>query len=202
MKSNFVKDILVIVAVSFFFGLTYNYFSPKGIPLIRKEPVKTVVSDSSLFGSDTSITDTVKRDTIRVVQKEEKKEDIPQKEIKQTKKAKESDLKIVTLEQVKRLVNEGKVLLIDARNADEFEKGRIKGAINIPYMEVENYFEKLFEFPTDTLVVIYCNNPDCPLGRGLLKFMEQMEFKKLYLYDDGWDGWVNAGMPIERVEKK
>lgn len=202
MNNSFVKDCFVIVAVSLFFGLTYNHFSPKGIPLIRTEPTKTVVSDSALFGNNITAVDTMKKDTSDIRQKEEKTKEVKQKEITKIAKKEDSDVKIVTLEQMKRLVAGGNAVLIDARNAEEFEKGHIKGAVNIPYMEVEKYFETLLEFPADTLVVIYCNNPECPLGRSLMKFMEQMEFKKLFLYDDGWDGWVNAGMPIEKEEKE
>jgi rhodanese-related sulfurtransferase len=197
MKSTLAKDILGIVAMSFFLGLSYNYFSPKGISLLRKEPVKTVVGDSALFGSSISVTDTTKQESVQIIPKE-----VKQKETQPSSKKEDAGVHIVTLEQVKRLMNSGNVLLIDARNAEEFERGHIKGAVNIPYMEVEKYFEKLLEFPTDTLIVIYCNNPECPLGHSLMKFMAQMEFQKLYLYDEGWDGWKNAGMPIERGKKE
>jgi 3-mercaptopyruvate sulfurtransferase SseA len=32
--------------------------------------------------------------------------------------------------------------------------------------------------------------------------MAVMEFKKMVLYDDGWDGWTKAGMPVDSTIEK
>jgi 3-mercaptopyruvate sulfurtransferase SseA len=29
------------------------------------------------------------------------------------------------------------------------------------------------------------------------EFMQAIGFKRLYLYDDGWDGWEKAKMPVD-----
>jgi rhodanese-related sulfurtransferase len=81
-------------------------------------------------------------------------------------------------------------------------EGHIIGSRNIPFLGVENYFEKMMDIPRDTLIVIYCNGPDCELGKELADFMTQMGFKHLYLYDDGWDGWEKAKMPFEGTKAK
>lgn len=174
MKSNsVVRDIVGIGLVSLLLALVYNALSPKGIPLIRKEVQKEFVEDSVLFGSPLFAADTAKKE-------------------------KELAHRIVTMRQVKRLLNEGRALLIDARNADEYKKGYIKGAVNIPFMEIENYFEELLKIPQDTLIVVYCNNPECPLGHRLMEFMLQVGFISVYIYEEGWDEWKAAGEEIEK----
>ncbi|TAK65431.1 MAG: rhodanese-like domain-containing protein [Bacteroidetes bacterium] len=106
-------------------------------------------------------------------------------------------IRVISLEQFTRLVQEKRTLILDAREPEEYSKGRVPGAINIPYLSVDQYFEKLAGYPRDTLVAIYCNNIMCPLGRGLAEFMVELEFKHLLLFEEGWDRWEREEMPIE-----
>ncbi|MSP13938.1 MAG: hypothetical protein EXR62_13400 [Chloroflexi bacterium] len=45
------------------------------------------------------------------------------------------------------------VLFVDARTAQEFQKGHIKGAVSIPAGETQN---RLNKFPRDKDLIIYC----------------------------------------------
>ncbi|MBI3941778.1 MAG: hypothetical protein HY326_02095 [Chloroflexi bacterium] len=45
------------------------------------------------------------------------------------------------------------VLFVDARTAQEFQKGHIRGAVSIPAGETQN---RLNEFPRDKDLIIYC----------------------------------------------
>lgn len=49
--------------------------------------------------------------------------------------------------------NSSSILLVDVRDADEFSKGTLKGAINIP---VDNLEKKIKDLPTDRPVVFIC----------------------------------------------
>ncbi len=49
------------------------------------------------------------------------------------------------------LINEG-ALLIDVRNKEEYAEGHIDGAINIPYMTLENEMS----VSKDTKIIVYC----------------------------------------------
>jgi rhodanese-related sulfurtransferase len=195
----------IIVLMSVVLSLTYNAFSAKGLPLVRVVPVKVEVADSVLF----STLEQVSRDTLAQKPPAEVKVVAPAHEralrnpdsaaaaVAKSAKEREAALKVISLDQLKRLLVQHRGVLLDARSEEDFAKGHIRGAKNIFALEVEKYFEQLVAIPRDTLVIIYCNNAECHLGRQLAEFMETISFTKLYLYDDGWDGWVAAQMPVD-----
>jgi rhodanese-related sulfurtransferase len=199
------REILLIVVLSVGLSLTYNAFSAKGLPLVRVAPVKVEVADSVLF----STLERVSRDTVPAPAPAEvtvvapahaqamRSPDSVAAVVRKEKEDRQAVLQVISLEQLKRLLVQRRGVLIDARSQDEFAKGHIRGAKNIDALEVEKYFEELVAIPRDTLVIIYCNNAECHLGRTLAEFMESINFTKLYLYDDGWDGWTAAQMPVD-----
>jgi rhodanese-related sulfurtransferase len=65
-----------------------------------------------------------------------------------------------------------KTLIIDVRDPDEFEKETIKGAINIPLVQLE---PKLRDIPKDTTLVFTCNAG--LLSAQAAKLAEQAGFK-------------------------
>lgn len=202
-QKKLLKEIGAILLLAVALAFVYNYFSPKGISFIRKELPRDSTSLTELFSDSIQEVDSAKADSVIQSQPEEPKEQQtnPTEEKKPVpQKPKESwkGIKIISVEQFAQLVRERQTLLLDAREPDEFKKGRVPGSINIPYLQVDNYFEQLAMFPRDTTVAIYCNNLMCPLGRGLAEFMEQLEFKRLLLFEEGWDRWERDEMPVER----
>ena len=202
-SSSIIRELLTIIVSSVFLALVYNTFSPKGLPLIRVEPKKIAASDSALFPSQPSQSpsDTSIQHQVKVIaplhERALKNPDSMAAVVKQEQEKREEIVKVVTLNQVKRLLDQGRGLFIDARDTAAYRKGHIKDARNIFGDAPDQHFEELVQIPRDTLIVIYCNNPECHLGRVLAEFMSVMGFKNLYLYDDGWDGWEQAKMPVD-----
>ena len=186
--------------MSIVLALVYNSFSAKPLSLIRTKPTKIAVDDSSLFSQPKIVADSAvyarpeSKDTTRESNngRAKKLANTPSEDTKN------NIYKVVSLEQVKRLLADGKALFIDARDEESYRKGHVKGAINIFGDEPDQHFEAIAPLPRDTLIVIYCNGPDCHLGRALAEFMKVLEFTSLYLYDDGWEGWQKAGMQEEQ----
>ena len=199
-----VREICTIILSSVFLAFVYNAFSSKPLPLIRSGPKKIMASDSALFTSrDTTeyeaLTDTSKQPRLRIIAPLHERVLRNPDSVAATVRHEKSDpfLKIVTLPQVKRLLAEGRSMFIDARESDAYRKGHIEGARNIFGLEADQHFEELVYIPRDTLIVIYCSNPQCELGRMLAEFMSGLGFTNFYLYDDGWDGWIEAKMPVD-----
>ena len=180
MKKNLARDIAGILLKAVVVGLLYNAFAPKGLPLVRVAPVKIAASDSALFSSGPAML-TPSADTSK------KQKDV---------------FTIISLDQFKRLIAGHRGVILDARNKEDYVKGHVAHALNIPAMEEDQYFDQLAPIPRDTLVIIYCNGPDCHLGRQLADFMAVMEFNDMVLYDDGWDGWTKAHMPVDSAVGK
>ncbi|GEM_PF-1574232 len=201
------RDILIIVLLAVMLSLVYNGFSPHGIDLIRVEPTKIAVPDSALFPEGTAlprqehraVNDTVGSAGTRVIAPlhEQALHTADSMKAAAAAKKQENVYRIITLEQFKRLRAGHRGILYDARAADDFKKSRIPGAKNIPGQEAENHFEDVADLQRDTLIVIYCNNPDCHLGRVLAEFLGALEFRNILLYDDGWDDWLKAKEPVD-----
>ncbi|MFN3505456.1 MAG: rhodanese-like domain-containing protein, partial [Caldimicrobium sp.] len=66
--------------------------------------------------------------------------------------------KKVSVEEMKKIWEERKALLVDARPAPKYNEGFIPGAINIPFAEMDKYLDKM---PKDkeALIVTYCEGP-------------------------------------------
>ena len=210
--SRTICESVAIVIVAAFLAFIYNWFSPRGLSLIRHHAPGVPASDSSLFitspadssgNGNTSIRqeknkDTVGPGTVKVIAPLHERALAEKDSIENASGKKEiPEYRIVSLGQFKRLLQEHRGILIDARETGDYQKGHIKGARSIPELEADKHFGELAPLPRDTLVLIYCNNAECPLGRALAHFMSIMSFKNLLLYDDGWDGWVGAGMPVD-----
>ncbi len=211
-KSLF-KDVGSILLLAAVLSITYNLVIPKGIPLIHTEVKREAAPDSLLFSSP-------KQDTMPVVQRGDSliqqesspspatapAQPLPKTEHRkdsssttaQTDHPKPQGVKIITFEQFQRLFEEKQALIIDAREPDEYKVGHVPGAINIPYLSVDDHFPELAAIPRDRLIVIYCNNLMCPLGGWLADFMVQMDFTRLFLFEEGWDYWEREDMPVER----
>jgi len=211
--SQTLRESIAIVIVAAFLALVYNWFSPRGLSLIRQHAPGVSASDSSLFmtspaddspGAGTSSIrqgkseDTVGPGAVKVIAPLHERALAEEDSIEKTSGKKEvPEYRIVSLVQFKRLLQEHRGILIDARESEDYQRGHIKGARSIPDLEADKHFGELAPLPRDTLVLIYCSNAECPLGRALAHFMSIMSFTNLLLFDDGWDGWVSAGMPVD-----
>lgn len=163
------KNILIIIALSVFLALTYNYSlqEDKQFPLFKKPP-ETVKAESL-------------EDIIASIDS-----------LKNNPNAKEEFLNI-SREQVEMLMTNSDVQLIDARPTEEYEEDRIGDAMNIfPYEDEGIYMQKILEdLPKNKkLYVIYCHGGTCDLSHMLAKDMKAFEIGPIVIYTGGWDDWT------------
>ncbi|MGD9971776.1 MAG: rhodanese-like domain-containing protein [Desulfatirhabdiaceae bacterium] len=99
------------------------------------------------------------------------------------------------------------VLLIDSRPKQaKYDKGHIPTAINIP----DTHFEKMTHLlPADknTLLIFYCEGPECKLSHKSAQKAEAMGYKNVKVYMDGFPGWMKvpghyAEVPVEFVKEQ
>ena len=176
----------------------YNEFSTRSIPLIRTVAHNVAVSDSELFARSPVDSGRI-QGGIRVIAPlhDRALARADSGAIDSTRNSGVQVYRIISLVQLNQLLSDGHILLIDARDTAAYRKGHIAGARNIFGLNSDEHFAELAPLSRDTLVVIYCSNPECHLGRMLAEFMGAIGFKRLYLYDEGWDGWVKAKMPVD-----
>lgn len=88
-----------------------------------------------------------------------------------------------------------KYQFIDARDHADYNAGTIKGAINIPYHELDNFKPQLEKMPKNKVYVCFCSSA-CDVSIDLAYAMAHMGFTHVYIFHGGWDEWKNAGYPM------
>ncbi len=95
-------------------------------------------------------------------------------------------------EDVQRLVQGGKAVLVDVRPAMEFEHGHVAGALSIPIEELE---KRLKELPRNKRIVAYCRGAYCLFADEAVALLRKRGFDAVRL-DGGWPEWVAEGRAV------
>ncbi|MBR4136272.1 MAG: rhodanese-like domain-containing protein [Bacteroidales bacterium] len=91
-----------------------------------------------------------------------------------------------------KLIKKKSVQLIDVRDARQYEKGHIKGAINIEFSS-KGFDRKLMELKKRKPVAVYCNAGRS--SKSAAKKLVEMGFKKVYELDKGFKSWDGEKEP-------
>ncbi|MBM4151804.1 MAG: rhodanese-like domain-containing protein [Ignavibacteria bacterium] len=206
MKKNMlVSDILIILAISTVLAFWFNGLSnPKGISLIREERVLETASDDEfeqLVDTSTVVNaqQQIPVDTLPV-KKDTSKQPLPmQQKIGETSKTTIEEqgpvkAKAINYSQVKKLMADPSVMILDARNEHEFAEGHLPNSRNIFALEFEQYIPELIGMNKDIRIIVYCGGGQCELSHELSNNLIGLGFKKIYIYLGGWEDWKKNGM--------
>ena len=102
-------------------------------------------------------------------------------------------LDAVDIAELRQLVDDGRVTLLDVRPALEYRQGHIAGARSIPVGELER---RLAELPRDREIVAYCRGPYCVYSDEAAELLHRHGFQVRRL-NEGLPEWRAAGLPVE-----
>jgi len=102
------------------------------------------------------------------------------------------DLAPVTLAELKRLVRDGGVTVIDVRPRDEYASGHIPGALSIPLTELKR---RMRELPKHPEIIAYCRGPYCVFALEAVTMLRRGGFRARRS-EDGWPAWRDAGRRV------
>ena len=103
-----------------------------------------------------------------------------------------------SLEFTKYFFDNKKAVLVDAREAEEFELGHIAGAINIPFDYYDEYMDTIDALKYDDIFIIYCSGGECSLSLDLADvFFGEKAFENVFVFEGGLPAWEDAGYPTE-----
>jgi rhodanese-related sulfurtransferase len=89
------------------------------------------------------------------------------------------------------------VYFLDARSTELYEEGHIAGALNLPYEHLQDYCDDFVpSLDKEKLIIIYCDNKDCTLSLELAEALLAVEFRRIAVFEGGWDEWVESGYPV------
>ena len=103
------------------------------------------------------------------------------------------DLEAVSRKELLDRLRSGAVTILDVRPEDEFVRGHLPGALNVPLAQLELRLEEL---PPDREVVAYCRGPWCVLSFEAVALLRRRGYLVRRL-EDGFPEWKMAGLPVE-----
>ena len=106
----------------------------------------------------------------------------------------------ISLDEFQELVSEQKAIIIDARPTLMYRAGHVPGALNIPREDFESAYAGArvsLESEKDRAIVVYCSAADCKDSELVVGALTQLGSRHFFIYREGWEEWLRAGLPQE-----
>ena len=88
-------------------------------------------------------------------------------------------------------------VLIDVRSPEDYARGHVPNAINIPHAKIIG--SRMAQYPPGTLFVVYCAGPHCNgATRGAIRLARLGLPVKVMI--GGICGWLDEGFAVARVD--
>jgi rhodanese-related sulfurtransferase len=101
---------------------------------------------------------------------------------------------------VKTLVAQDRVQLVEVLPASEYKKEHLPQALNIPLETMTSETTKSLR--KDIAVIVYCADFECDLSARAAWRLESMGFQEVYRYTPGKADWLAAGWETEGTQAK
>jgi rhodanese-related sulfurtransferase len=97
----------------------------------------------------------------------------------------------VTAKYVKKSLDKGKAVVIDARPPRKFKKGHVPGSVSIPTTRFDDYKGSLPEDKA-TELIFYCGGYHCPLSTKGANKAKELGYSKARVFQAGYPAWKKA----------
>jgi len=102
-------------------------------------------------------------------------------------------LEPVTFKELRRLMRNGDITVVDVRPANEYEAGHIPGALSVPVPDLKR---RLREFPKGREIIAYCRGQYCVYSLEAVTLLRKQGYRARRT-DKGLPDWKAAGLPVE-----
>ena len=99
---------------------------------------------------------------------------------------------LVTINQLIKKIESGKITILDVRPEAEFNTGHIANAISIP---IEQLADRMKELPKKNEIIAYCRGPFCVYADEAVAFLTKAGYKAMRL-EEGFPDWSIMGLPV------
>jgi rhodanese-related sulfurtransferase len=108
------------------------------------------------------------------------------------------DPRAITISEAMTKYQSPQVIFLDARLEADFKAGHIKNALNLPYEELQSFWDKVsLQFSPEQEIITYCDGTECENSLYLARELRQRGFTKVLVFFGGWTEWKKAELPIE-----
>jgi rhodanese-related sulfurtransferase/DNA-binding transcriptional ArsR family regulator len=101
-------------------------------------------------------------------------------------------LQAISRDELRRRLEDRKVIILDVRPASEYNAGHIAGARSVPIDELNS---RLRELPKSRTIVAYCRGPFCVFADEAVMRLRARGFKA-FLLQGGFPEWKLRGFPV------
>jgi rhodanese-related sulfurtransferase/DNA-binding transcriptional ArsR family regulator len=102
-------------------------------------------------------------------------------------------LEPVTFRELRRLMRDGDVTVVDVRPSDEYEAGHIPGALSVPVPDLKR---RLRDLPKGREVIAYCRGQYCVYSLEAVTLLRKHGYRARRA-QEGLPDWRAAGLPVE-----
>ena len=85
---------------------------------------------------------------------------------------------------------------MDARSPMAFAISHLPGAVNLPFIWVDERAGRRIGDP-EREVVVYCESVDCESSAAVAARLRELGYLNVSHYAEGQRGWVAAGLPLD-----
>ena len=110
----------------------------------------------------------------------------------------EDDPPAINLDDARMKFQSDETIFLDSRYPEDYKSGHIKGAINFPYEEFEEYSSQVLpKLSFDKEIITYCDGSECETSLLLALELRDMGYKNVKVFFGGWSEWQKADLPIK-----
>jgi rhodanese-related sulfurtransferase len=105
----------------------------------------------------------------------------------------------LSAEELRTLLEEGETVVVDTRRPQDYRRGHIDGAINVPVSSSLTERERaLGHVAKSSRIVVYCQSEGCTWANELANVLAASGYENLAIFPGGWREWSRA---VEAAEK-
>ncbi len=106
-----------------------------------------------------------------------------------------TDSSYIHIDKLKEAYDQGaNMIIVDARPKQDYDLDHIKGAISMPFFEVEQRYKEL---PRDTWIVTYCACPRAEAEEAA-KILRDKGYEKVKVFYEGYFEWLGRHYPTTK----
>lgn len=107
-----------------------------------------------------------------------------------------SKVKVISRGEATRLINHDDALIVDVRSRDDFRKGHIANAINLPAADIKSGNLGEVDKQKSKAIVVVCSNGMSSQASAAL--LVKAGFEQVMLLKEGIAGWSGENLPLVR----
>ncbi|MBI5386279.1 MAG: hypothetical protein HZA90_16540 [Verrucomicrobia bacterium] len=190
-------EALLVLAVGIGLSLAANWLSPQGLSLTA-DPFHGDTRPTLPLASTNALTNVVAMGTNTLSLAEQV-----------AVRLKEKGLQVATSNEVLEVFRDPRyphdlVVIVDARDEDNFKQGHIPGAVLFNHYYLEKHLPVLQLCQIAEKIVVYCSGGDCDDSEHAAVTLREtgVSKEKLWVYPGGMAEWSTNGLPVEIGDRR